>query len=393
MSDDPVRAVVLGDVLMDVVAHASAPLAHASDTAASISFSGGGSAANTAAWLAGGVRTVLAGRIGDDLPGQQQVAALQRAGVEVRVAVDADHPTGTCIVVVEPGGQRTMLPDRGANLALDVADIPELPFGGHLHVSGYTLFDDGPRTVALAALQRAREAGCTTSLDPSSAAPLAALGAGEFLAMTRGVDLLLPNAEEAEVLTGSADPALAARELAQLSGAEVVVTTPTHAVHSDGSSTTTVAAGVFDALDTTGAGDAFTAGFLRARFAQLDVHDCLSAGHALAEVACSHPGARPPLADLPLLHVTSPAAWAAAQASGLYEIPEGAPFIHLCHAFQLDGVLERFYRDAGDLVVLALDGVLAEVRHETAPGGEGDFPHLYRPFSVDEARLLATLTR
>ena len=83
---------------------------------------------------------------------------------------DAERPTGTCIVLVHPGGERTMIPDAGAN---DALELRELPAGGHLHLTGYTLLREGSRPAALRALALARERGMTVSVDPSSAAPLA----------------------------------------------------------------------------------------------------------------------------------------------------------------------------------------------------------------------------
>ena len=104
-------------------------------------------------------------------------------------------PTGTIISLVEPGGERSMLADRGANLALRPGDVPVPPSGGHLHVSGYTLLDDGPRRAGLAALAAAREAGCTVSVDPASTGPLIAYGVDRWLADTAGATVLLPNAD------------------------------------------------------------------------------------------------------------------------------------------------------------------------------------------------------
>ena len=115
------RVVVLGDVMVDVVAQLAAPLAHASDAPARIGFHGGGSAANTAAWLAAaGARPVLVGRVGDDERGRDAERLLRAAGVETRLAVDSERPTGTCIVLVGGDGERTMVPDAGANDGLAV---------------------------------------------------------------------------------------------------------------------------------------------------------------------------------------------------------------------------------------------------------------------------------
>jgi len=294
-----VTVLVLGDVMVDVVARASAPLAHASDTAAQIAFVGGGSAANTAAWLVhAGVPACLIGRVGNDAAGRAQVAALQQAGVDVRVAVDPERPTGSCVVIVEPGGERTMLPDRGANLALSPADVPADVFTGaaHLHVSGYTLLHAGPRPAALAALARARAAGVTTSVDPSSAAPLRDLGAAAFVRLVAGVDLLLPNVDEAEMLTGERDPVVAAAALARLSGAEVVVSCgAAGAVRSADGETLHAPAAPQPVVDTTGAGDAFAAGLIAARLSGAEPAAALAAANTLAASALALSGARPPV--------------------------------------------------------------------------------------------------
>src|SRR5205085_7602226 len=114
-----------------------------------VTISGGGAAANTAAWLAAtGQPVAFVGRVGDDAFGRAAVDDLVRAGVDVRVAVDATRPTGTCIVVVAPNGVRTMFPDTGANAGLDRADLPQDllaagPPARHLHVSGYSLLNEG----------------------------------------------------------------------------------------------------------------------------------------------------------------------------------------------------------------------------------------------------------
>jgi ribokinase len=215
------RIVVLGDVMVDVIARLSGPIAVGSDSAARIDWGFGGSAANVAAWTAAtGVRPVLVGRVGDDPQGEAAARQLAEAGVDARLAIDGERATGTCVVLVAPGGERSMLPDAGANDALRSDDLPEelLVAGGHLHVAGYALLRSGSREAARTAISRAKAAGMSVSVDPSSAALLSP----GFLDLAEGADLLLPNADEAAALTGSADPSKAARKLAKRF-AEVVV--------------------------------------------------------------------------------------------------------------------------------------------------------------------------
>jgi ribokinase len=190
-----------------------------------------------------------------------------------------------------------MLPDRGANLALAPEDLPGalLVAGNHLHLSGYVLLHDGPRAAGLCALDHAHEAGMTISIDPASAAPLRACGVARVLEWIAGADVLLPNADEARVLTGEEDPEAAARALVALAGArEVVVTLGAEgAVWSDGDAVLRAAAPpVAAVVDTTGAGDAFAAGWLGARLAGAAPPEALAAACALGARAVARAGAR-----------------------------------------------------------------------------------------------------
>ena len=128
------------------------------------------------------------------------VAELAAAGVRPVVAVDPEAPTATVVVPVGPGGERTMLSDRGAAARLAVADLPPLDGVDHLHLSGYVL-GAGSRAAGLAALAAARGAGASTSVDPQATG-----SADGLFARLGGVDLLLPNAAELAALTGSPEP-------------------------------------------------------------------------------------------------------------------------------------------------------------------------------------------
>jgi ribokinase len=257
--------VVLGDLMVDVVARTSGALARGSDTPAAISVQGGGSAANVAAWAAWlGTPVALVCRIGDDERGRAAVAELR--GVDVRAAVDPEKPTGTCVVLVEPGGERTMLPDPGAN----DGPLPEIPLGDHLHVVGYALLRSGPRAGALAAIERAQAADMTVSVDPSSWALLRPDAIPP-------VDVLLPNVEEAALLRDHRSRAI------------VTKLGPDGACWDD----VRVPAEPVDVVDTTGAGDAFAAGFLTARLGGAEPREALAAGCRVAARAVAQVGARP----------------------------------------------------------------------------------------------------
>jgi sugar/nucleoside kinase (ribokinase family) len=288
----------LGDLMVDVVARLFGPLAEGTDSPGVISYVGGGSAANTAAWLTRvGVDSIFVGAIGDDPAGEAQVESLHALGVDVRFRVDRIRPTGTCLVLVAPTGERTMVPDPGANLSLMDYDVPtdEFRVGDHLHVSGYALLRDS-RDAAVHAMTAASAAGMTISVGAASSAPLGLVGPQVFLGLLPDDVLLFANESEACVLTGTTGTsAELARALAGLGRQAVVTAGSGEAAWSNGFDVATLAAEPLDRpeLDTTGAGDAFAAGFLAARGRDAVPAVCLRDGHALASAACRTTGGRP----------------------------------------------------------------------------------------------------
>lgn len=274
--------------MVDVLARLPGPLAPNSDTPARVSFAGGGAGANVAAWLACvGAEATFVGRVGDDPFGRRAVAELRAAGVRTAVAVDPDRPTGVCIVLVGPDGERTMIPSAGAN-AGPGAVLPER--ADWLYLSGYALLCDGSRGFATTALAQARERGWQVAVDVASTAPLAALGADRFLELAGADVLVFANVAEAEVLTGRDDPAAAAAALALRCGRAVVKRGAAGAVWSDGVDVRSAAAPRVELIDSTGAGDAFAAGYLAAGG---EAPDRLAAAVALAARAVQRLGARP----------------------------------------------------------------------------------------------------
>jgi sugar/nucleoside kinase (ribokinase family) len=285
---------VVGDLATDVVVVLSGEPAPESDRAARIRTRGGGAGANVAAHLAAlGVPVVFAGCTGDDPAGAGLVAELGAAGVSPAVRTVPGVPTGTVVSLVEPGGRRSMLADRGANLELRPDDVPPLPTGGHLHLSGYTLLDPRPRAAGLAALAAAAAAGGTVSVDPASTGPLARYGVDRWLADTAAATLVLPNAVEARLLTGCADPEQAARALAGRHEVAVVTLGAEGALWASGRTLVHRPAHPATVVDSTGAGDAFAAGLLSVWLTDpTDPVRALEAGLARAAAVVARAGAR-----------------------------------------------------------------------------------------------------
>ncbi|MCO8270911.1 PfkB family carbohydrate kinase [Actinoplanes sp. TRM 88003] len=289
--------IVVGDLVTDVLVAHRGPIELGSDTAAAITVSGGGQAANTAAWLAhAGQPVTLIAAVGDDPAGRERVAELTAAGVRCAVRAHPGQVTGSVVVLAGPE-ERTMITDRGAALRLDPAHVRaaiESTEASHLHLSGYPLLHDGSRRAGLEALKVAAERGLTTSVDAASAAPLRAAGPEAFLDWVRDCDLLLCNADEADVLAGAGAAAGQARRLTQHVRNVVVKQGAAGAVWGsrDGSAVTVTPTRVA-MKDPTGAGDAFAAGLLAAWCAGRASEAALKAGAALGAQAVASIGARP----------------------------------------------------------------------------------------------------
>ncbi|MFJ9866528.1 carbohydrate kinase family protein [Streptomyces sp. NPDC101165] len=291
---------VVGDVVTDVVARHRGPLATGTDTAAAIRTLPGGAGANVACWAAhaGCADVRLLGRVGADAV-EWHERELMAAGVQPRLVVDREATTGTVICLVDTGAsaERTFLTDSGASLRLEPADWSDALLDGvaRLHLSGYLLFSEPSRALAAVALAAARGRGVPVSLDPASAGFLMDFGVDRFLAFAEGLDVLLPSRDEACLLTGLPEPADAAAKLSRLVPLVVAKSGVAGAlVARSGAVVARVPAVSANPLDTTGAGDAFTGGFLAALLAGADPEEAAAQGCRAGARAVERVGGRPP---------------------------------------------------------------------------------------------------
>ena len=290
------RVVVLGDLIYDLLAKVEGEVAFGTDTFVRIETASGGSGANAAAWLAAsGVEAHLVARVGDDVFGESLERELERSGVRPHLARDPSLPTGKVFVLVDGSGERTMITDRGAGEALGPEDLPRDLFDrGHLHLSGYTLSGGTRREAATEALRLARRAGMTVSVDPSSVPLLRSVGPARFLRWTRGADLCFPNLEEGAVLAGTEDAGLVAERLVSHYPAVVLKLGAQGALYAGaGGERARVPSASSRVEDTTGAGDALSAGFLAARLSGASPAHALETGVERAAEAVARVGARP----------------------------------------------------------------------------------------------------
>jgi sugar/nucleoside kinase (ribokinase family) len=253
--------------MLDIVVAAARPLETGTDVPGRVALVQGGSAANTARWLARlGARTVLIGAVGRDAAGRAMVDALRADGVTPRVSRVSGIRTGRVVVFLDPAGERSFVTDRGAADRLEPDDLREAWFAEAdvLHLPAYSLLGEPLGAAARRAVELARAAGAAISVDLASSGPLLAVGRTAAYRMVADVapDVLFANASEADAVLGGRD-------------VEMLLDLATIAIVKRGSRGATVLSRAggersrFEVAtehrptsDTTAAGDAVDAGFL-----------------------------------------------------------------------------------------------------------------------------------
>lgn len=290
------RMVVVGDVMIDIMVIPEGPLIRGSDRRSKIRRVAGGSAANQAMWLGSmGADVCLVARVGryDD---EHLKAHFRRGRVDALLKPDPELPTGFLINILDPDGERSFLTDRGANLALSVDDVPTrlLEGASYLVLSGYTFFAEGPRQVALQLLAKAKAAGTRVAIDPASEGFLREAGVDNFLGWTAGASIVFANYDEAFALSGVPDIEEQTRLLGATYERVVVKRGALGASIGDARGIRhSLGAPEVEVIDTTGAGDAFAAGFLAAEVLGADEPACLAAGIDAGTLAIQNLGGQP----------------------------------------------------------------------------------------------------
>lgn len=287
---------VIGDVVTDVVALHHSPVATGTDTAADIVVRPGGSGANTASWAAHlGADARILTRVGYDT-GPWHVAELRVPGVRPHARVDPAHPTAVVIAMVDMTGERTMLTNRGAGGRIGPDDWDEELLDGVslLHVSGYTLFAEPGLALVRLAVRAAQARDVRISVDPASTGFLRDFGPDRFLRETSAASIVMPNRDEALLLTGEPDAEAAAAALSERYGMAAVKLGSGGALLAiAGQLVRRAPAVTARCVDSTGAGDAFAAGFLAALLRGDPAESALEAGCLAGASAVTRLGGRP----------------------------------------------------------------------------------------------------
>jgi sugar/nucleoside kinase (ribokinase family) len=292
-TDRDIDVLVVGEINPDIVISDPDPVPRFGEVervVRSVTMTVGSSSAILACGAARlGLRVAFVGVVGDDAFGSFMLDAMAGRGIDVSAcSVEPAEPTGATVILTS-GRDRAMLTAMGSIGAFDVDAVPEslLARARHVHSGGFYL-QDRSRDRLPAFFAGARARGLTTSFD-TNWDPSERWGGGVH-EMLRQADVFLPNDAEATRIAGVDDAEAAAAALAA-SGAEgrsdggdggPVVVVKRGAAGAiacrAGEVPVRVAAMPVDPIDTTGAGDSFTAGFLRAWLDGGPVRDCLELG-------------------------------------------------------------------------------------------------------------------
>jgi len=275
----------VGDLIDDVLVRRAGGLERGTDNAATIRHARGGSAANVAAAAAASVATRFIGCVGDDPAGDALIRRLERAGVDVRV--QRGERTGTIVILVDEEGERTMITDRGAAAELGAIDPSWLDGVDWVHAPLYGFSREPSRSAIVEAIERMPRPPARVSLDLSSIATMRDLGAGRLQTLIARLrpDVVFANRDEARC-AGDLGIDLSSVEayIVKRGGAPVVVSARGDEVH-------VPVEPVEGLIDSTGAGDAFAAGYIAAAMSGTDAADAARAGADLARRALTELGA------------------------------------------------------------------------------------------------------
>jgi sugar/nucleoside kinase (ribokinase family) len=278
----------IGDLVEDVVVWLNTELNIGSDTESVIRRTRGGSAANVSMFAAlTGAPSRFIGQVGNDRLGSQLCEVLRESGVDVQVITDGR--TGSIVVLVQPNGQRSFLTDRGVASHLAHFDATLMNDVSILHVPTYSLTDEPLASTCVQYINTARATGSIISIDASSSSVLKQYGTDRYRALIQTLQphVFLCNEDEAKVLGLGAQLPIVGAALTIIKQGPL----PVIAVQHDGTTTEVAVTPVANIVDTTGAGDAFAAGFLPHYAQTKNIGNAIAQGNALASRVLQSPGA------------------------------------------------------------------------------------------------------
>jgi sugar/nucleoside kinase (ribokinase family) len=278
------KVIAMGAHILDVLVRPVTEIPPGQDVALveQVRMTAAGTAAGTALTFAKlGAAVSTAGAIGTDPQGDLLLSLLDRAGIDTSLVVRKPQvPTSSTVLPIRPNGERPALHLLGANLAytLDDVDWDAVAAADHIHLGGTEML--GP-DFATRVLKHAKDNGLTTSVDL-----IAPGGMGTFDLIAPAMaytDYLLPNEDQILGFTGAADLSEGCKRLLDAGAGLLAITRGAEgALVVSGEGTQQVPAFKVDVVDTTGCGDAFSAGFVFGTLAGRSPRDAAVLGNAVA---------------------------------------------------------------------------------------------------------------
>ncbi|MCB5175175.1 carbohydrate kinase family protein [Microvirga lenta] len=288
----PSKVACLGRTYCDIIftGLSEMPVLGRERFAQDVTIAAGGGAYITAAHLASlGRPAALLTRLGTDPLSRSLDPELEASGIDLSFVERSGDAGPQPTVALVKGGERAFVSRRAGGSrpstleqALSARDI------AHLHIAEFATLKDSPDVITIA-----RNLGLTVSLDPSWDDQLIRRDA-DFFELCRGVDIFLPNVEEGKALTGESSAEAILRSLQETFPLVVLKRGEYGAIASYGSSCISAEALPVNVVDTTGAGDAFNAGFLHSWLRTSDLNRSLAAGIEAGARSVQSAGGAPP---------------------------------------------------------------------------------------------------
>jgi sugar/nucleoside kinase (ribokinase family) len=292
-----IKVFCIGDLMLDVVAQIpTSPheLHLGNDTRTIISTHGGGAAGNVASWLAVlGNDVTMVGRIGNDTAGSAITAEFDALGISYGNIVKEGLHTGVVVCLVDPSGERTMLADNGANAGLEISDLPALDGVDAIYLSGYAPLAPLSREGVVEMVRAINWQGIPIIFDPATVGGMQGVPVEEILSWCALMDTVIMNEEEAIYLSELSDCESALNFFVELTPRVIIKRGSAGAIGLErGGQIISVAAHTSAVVDTTGAGDAFAAGFIDAFTGRRDFSHAIERARAVAGHCVAIVGAR-----------------------------------------------------------------------------------------------------
>lgn len=292
------KALCIGDLALDVVALLRTEITFGSDTQAHISTHGGGTGGNVATWLgAKKVPVFLVTRVGKDTAGDALLRELDSFGVEHNTqAIEGVH-TGVVISLVDSNGERTMFPDSGANAGLSLTDLPSLAEITIAYISGYSFLNPTSRPGVIAMARALHERKIPIIFDPASVGSMNFRGHDGLDEILNVTSVLILNESEARFLSQRNEISDILIQLLTKVPCVVIKTGAEGAIAQQReNAAVSIPAQPTSVKDTTGAGDAFAAGFIASWMKSEDLLRALNSATSFAAECVANIGARPQVA-------------------------------------------------------------------------------------------------